>query len=76
MFYRVLIAGAVLSVLIASASPAVVSVAGQTPEDTLTATWPPPPTTYTPPRTPWGDPDLQGTWDFQNRIPIGTTRAL
>jgi len=70
MFYRVLIAGAVLSVLIVSASPAVAPVAGQTPEDALTATWPPPPTTYTPPRTPWGDPDLQGTWDSQSRIPM------
>ena len=70
MSYRVLIAGTVLSVLIVSTSPAVVSVAGQTPEDALTATWPPPPTTYTPPRTPWGDPDLQGTWDSPSRIPM------
>jgi hypothetical protein len=71
MFYRVLIAGAVLSVLIVSASPAVVPVAGQTPEDALTAEWPPPPpTTYTQPRTPWGDPDLQGTWDFPSRVPM------
>ena len=70
MSYRVLIAGTVLSVLIVSTSPTVVSVAGQTPEDALTATWPPPPNAYTPPRTPWGDPDLVGTWDTQSRIPM------
>ena len=76
MFYRVFIAGAVLAVLIVSASPAVVPVAGQalsdtiSPSDAVSMTWPPPPTTYTPPRTPWGDPDLQGIWDFLSRIPM------
>jgi hypothetical protein len=71
MFYRVLIAVAVPVVLIVSASPAVVSVAGQVPAaDADSVKWPPPPSTYTPPRTPWGDPDLQGTWDFLSRIPM------
>jgi hypothetical protein len=26
--------------------------------------------TWTPPRTPWGDPDLQGTWDFRTITPM------
>ena len=25
---------------------------------------------WTPPRTPWGDPDLQGVWDYQSRVPM------
>ena len=26
--------------------------------------------TYTPPKTPWGDPDLQGNWPAQFNIPM------
>ncbi len=70
MFCRVLIVGAALTVLILSTSPVVVQAAVQAPSDAITAEWPPPPTTYTPPRTPWGDPDLQGTWDSLSRIPM------
>ena len=25
---------------------------------------------WTPPRTPWGEPDLQGMWDFQSTTPL------
>ena len=25
---------------------------------------------WTPPRTPWGDPDLQGTWDYRTITPL------
>ena len=76
MSYRVLISGAVLAVLILSASPAVLPAAGQAlsntvpPEDAALAEWPPPPSTYTLPRTPWGDPDIQGIWDNQTFIPM------
>ena len=28
----------------------------------------PPPSAYNPPRTPWGDPDLMGVWDYQSVI--------
>ena len=70
MFYRALIAGTVLAVLTVPASPVVVPVAGQAPADSITAEWPPPPTSYSPPQTPWGDPDLQGTWDSLSRIPM------
>ena len=27
-------------------------------------------TSYTPPKTPWGDPDLQGIWTFQFQVPL------
>ncbi len=76
MSSRVLISGAVLAVLILSASPAVLPAAGQAlsntvpPEDAALAEWPPPPSTYTPPRTPWGDPDIQGIWDYLTFIPM------
>ena len=26
--------------------------------------------TWTPPRTPWGDPDLQGIWDYRTLTPL------
>src|SRR5438552_15039815 len=25
---------------------------------------------FTPPRTPWGDPDLQGVWDYRTITPL------
>jgi hypothetical protein len=37
------------------------SMAGQTPPAKSKA--------YTPPKTPWGDPDLQGNWPAQFNIP-------
>jgi hypothetical protein len=30
----------------------------------------------TPPRTPWGDPDLQGVWDYRTITPLERPRAL
>ena len=29
------------------------------------------PETWTAPRTPWGDPDLQGVWDYWTFTPLG-----
>src|SRR5678815_2446709 len=43
-------------------------VAGQTPAATPAFT--PPASTYTPPKTPWGDPDLQGVWDNHSNVPM------
>src|SRR4051795_7239677 len=51
-----------LAIGLAVGAPLVVTVAGQA----QTAAAP----TYTPPRTPWGDPDLQGVYDFLTRIPM------
>ena len=28
------------------------------------------------PRTPWGDPDLQGTWDYRTITPLERNREL
>ncbi len=32
--------------------------------------------TYTPPRTPWGDPDLQGVWDYRTITPLERPAAM
>ncbi len=69
MSHRSFITAGALAIVIASVSPALVPVAGQAPA-AGTATWPPPKATYRLPRTPWGDPDLQGVWDYQTRIPM------
>ena len=42
--------------------------AGQGPSDTTT--FKVPASTYTPPKTPWGDPDLQGVWDNHTVVPM------
>ena len=31
---------------------------------------------WTPPRTPWGDPDLQGTWDYKTITPLERPLAM
>ena len=69
MNHRFVITGGRLALVIALVSAALGRVAGQAP----TAggpTWTPPKATYSPPRTPWGDPDLQGVWDYQSRLPM------
>jgi hypothetical protein len=67
MSHRGLVSGAALSLVIAFAPPVVVPVAGQAPAF-AGATFTPPPSAYQPPRTPWGDPDLMGVWDYQSAI--------
>jgi len=66
---RFLLTAAALLIAVASVSPAVVSLSGQA-QPSAAATWTPPKSTYNPPRTPWGDPDLQGVWDYQSRLPM------
>ena len=52
-----------VAILIASVPPIVATcVAGQEPAAAAA--------TYTPGRTPWGDPDLQGVFDFQSDVPF------
>ena len=65
--YRWLIPAAALAATFAPVSPALAPVAAQA---TKAATYTPPKSTFAPPRAPWGDPDLQGTYDFQNIIPM------
>ena len=59
---RCRLAGGLLALLIALALPTVVPVSAQAPKTGEA--------TYTPPRTPWGDPDLQGVYDYQSMIPM------
>src|SRR4051812_8512793 len=71
MRHRVLgVAIALLSVA-AVLSPADVHLVGQ--EATAAAPakpFVPPASPYKPARTPWGDPDLQGTWLYRSGIPM------
>ena len=70
MSCRVFIGVIVVIVLIAPASAAAQSAPAQSYSDADLAKWPPPPSAFTAPRTPWGDPDIQGTYDFLSRIPF------
>jgi hypothetical protein len=60
-----LFVGAASAVLIAAAVQAV----AQQPAPAPTKYWPPQ-SSYSPPRTAWGDPDLQGTYDYQSLLPL------
>src|SRR5688572_17632196 len=64
---RHLVFAGALVVVLAGVSVAVVPVAGQAP---AAAPFTPPQSTYAPPRTPWGDPDLQGVFDYQTVVPM------
>jgi hypothetical protein len=71
---RHLVSAGSLALLLGLTSPAFISVASQAPaqaqRSAAAPVFTPPPSTYTPPRTPWGDPDLQGVWDYQSMIPM------
>ena len=77
MTRRFLISLDVVGVAIALVSILVVPVAGQaqkprapTTGATSAAPAKPPTRVSTPPRTPWGDPDLQGIWNFATSTPL------
>jgi len=61
MRHRLLTSAGSLVVVIVTVWLAGSVVAGQAPSGTTTFTVPA--SDYTPPKTPWGDPDLQGVWD-------------
>ena len=65
---RLLASVRVLATVIAVVSLAPVALAGQA--QTATAD------TWTPPRTAWGEPDLQGIWDFRTLTPLQRPRGL
>jgi hypothetical protein len=73
MRYRAFVSAAAVAILIASV-PMMVPLAGQqTPQAPAAAAaqpFAPPPSSYTPPKTPWGDPDFQGIWDYQSIVPM------
>jgi hypothetical protein len=58
------------AVLVASATIwLTVGVAGQE-STSQTSTFKVPEATYSPPKLPWGDPDLQGVWDNHSNVPM------
>ena len=59
MSYRFLVAGFALVALASSPAPAAGQTRDAAPAEGLTA-----------PRTPWGDPDLQGQWNSQTSTPL------
>ena len=66
MRHRLLTSAGSLVAVIVTVWLAGVVVAGQAPSETTTFTVPT--SSYTPPRTPWGDPDLQGVWDNHSNV--------
>ena len=58
---------AALSALVLAARLAGEPVMAQAPQ---ARPFTPPSSTYSPPRTPWGDPDLMGVWDYQSLTPM------
>ena len=74
MFTRVLASSAAAAIVALMASLPVVAQSPSTPAPSLviTAYNAGSPTPYAPPRTPWGDPDLQGVWssDDTSGIPM------
>ncbi len=65
---RLLASVRVLATVIAVVSLAPVALAGQA-QPATTDTW-------TPPRTAWGEPDLQGIWDFRTLTPLERSGAF
>ena len=61
MSHRHIVSAALLALVIA-VSMAAAPLSAQTP---TAKPFTPPPSTYSPPSTPWGDPDLMGVWDYQ-----------
>jgi hypothetical protein len=74
MFTRMLASSAAAAIVALMASLPVVAQSASTsaPPLVITAYNAGPPTPYSPPRTPWGDPDLQGVWssDDTSGIPM------
>ena len=75
MSERRLAVAAALALTLASTSPGLDPAAAQAPP-AAPAPFVPPKSTYVPPKTPWGDPDIQGIYDYQSSIPIERPVAL
>jgi hypothetical protein len=70
MGLRHVLVAVALAVAFAWMPPAAVSVGGQAPAAAAATTYKPATSNYVPPKTPWGDPDIQGVWDYQSMIPM------
>jgi hypothetical protein len=68
MTYRSLISSCLAATALAALASSGGTVAGQTPS--AASTFKVPQGTYTPPKTPWGDPDLQGVYDNRGGVPM------
>jgi hypothetical protein len=75
MGFRGLVLAGVLAIAVTAITLAVLPTDAQTPASAgpnaptfAAGGFTPPASTYVPPRTPWGDPDLQGIYDFQTII--------
>jgi hypothetical protein len=71
---RVVAVPVAFAFVIAVLSLASKTVAAQAASTTATSTVGAKP--WTPPRTPWGDPDLQGVWDYRTITPLEQPSAL
>ena len=60
--------GGLAGVIIVARMP--ILVAGQAPTAAAKATTKAAPKVWTPPRTPWGEPDLQGIWSWGSDVPL------
>src|SRR5687768_17521272 len=69
---RVLVSAA-LSAAVLAVGLAAAPVIAQAPQ---ARPFTPPSSTYSPPRTPWGDPDLMGVWDYQSVIRMERPKEL
>jgi hypothetical protein len=76
MSHRVLASQGASVIVIAVGLLAPVRVAGQTRAAEATETKPATANTWTPPRTPYGQPDLQGVWLSNSATPLERPKAL
>jgi hypothetical protein len=68
-------AGAVLGAMLSLTAAGVEAQTRRAGSQQAAINWTPSPfkvpaATYTPPKTPWGDPDLQGVWDNHTMVPM------